>query len=230
MKMSSNDRLLLVEDNTGIAEALEFTLKKSGYEVSVADTIAKADALVYNGGVSLVLLDVMLPDGNGFDFYKKILAPKGIPAIFLTARDEENDIVRGLTMGAEDYITKPFSTKELLARINRVFMRSKRETVLTAADITFDLEKHEVSKNGKKLELSSLELKILRLLFMNHDKAVKRSDVIDLIWQATGNDVYDHTVTVYIKRIKDKLGTDIIKTIKGIGYRIDLSGGSENND
>ena len=124
-------------------------------------------------------------------------------------------------MGAEDYITKPFSTRELMARVNRILRRTEQKSLLRVQDISYDLDKMEALKNGEKIQFSSLELKIVNLLFANHNKAVKRSDVIDLIWEATGNDVYDHTVTVYMKRIKDKLGPDIIKTIKGVGYRID---------
>lgn len=214
--------ILLVEDNANIAEALEFSLKKAGYNLTVAGSIAKAEAFIDSESFSLVLLDVVLPDGSGFDFYRGYLFVRQIPAIFLTARDEENDIVKGLNMGAEDYITKPFSTKELMARINRVFMRAGKDTSLTVQGITFDMDRMEVTRDGVKLELSSLELKILHLLFLNHDKAVKRSQVIDCIWKATGNDVYDHTVTVYLKRIRQKLGVDIIRTIKGVGYRIDI--------
>ncbi len=220
-------RILLVEDNASISEALAFAAERAGYQITIADTIKKAKALVANESFGLALLDVTLPDGNGFDFYRDTVSPSGIPAIFLTAKDEENDIVNGLSMGAEDYITKPFSTKELLARVNRVFMRQTHNNVVTAGEISFDLDKMELRKCGTLLSFSSLEIKILHLLFQNHDKAVRRSTVIDLIWKETGNDVYDHTVTVYMKRIKDKLGVDLITTIKGVGYRIDTKEGHE---
>lgn len=217
------ERLLLVEDNADIAEALSFGMQAAGYELSVASNISEAEALVDNQSFGLVLLDVNLPDGNGFDFYKKNLSNGKTPVIFLTARDDENDIVKGLMMGAEDYITKPFSTKELMARIKRIFMRYKKQETLSCGDISFDMEKMEVTKKGVKVELSSLELKIVHLMFLNHDKAVSRDEIIDLIWESTGNDVFDHTVTVYMKRIREKIGEDIIKTIKGIGYRIDIN-------
>ena len=193
----------------------------AGYVLKVAPTMAEAYTLVDSGSAGLILLDINLPDGNGFDLYKNRIAGKKIPTIFLTAKDEEEDIVKGLDMGAEDYITKPFSTRELMARVNRILRRTEQKSLLRVQDISYDLDKMEALKNGEKIQFSSLELKIVNLLFANHNKAVKRSDVIDLIWEATGNDVYDHTVTVYMKRIKDKLGTDIIKTIKGVGYRID---------
>lgn len=122
------------------------------------------------------------------------------------------------------YITKPFSVRELKARVNRVFMRQEGKnsvSVLKAKNINYDIEKKEVKKDGEAVSLSSLELRILDLLFCNHNKAVSRDAVIDCIWEATGNDVYDHTVTVYMKRIRQKIGDDVIKTVKGIGYRID---------
>ena len=144
-----------------------------------------------------------------------------IPTIFLTAKDEEDDIVMGLNMGAEDYITKPFSTKELLARVNKVLLRSKKQSVIKVKDIKFDMDKMVVYKNDEELVVTSLELKLLNLLFLNMNKVVNRNTILDKIWEWTGNDVDDHTVTVYFKRIREKLGTDIITTIKGIGYRID---------
>lgn len=214
--------ILLVEDNYSISDALTFSLEKAGFSAKVADCIAKAEDFLDKETFSLVLLDVTLPDGNGFDLYKNSIKDRCIPVIFLTARDEENDIVRGLEMGAEDYITKPFSTKELMARVKRTMLRYKQNTKLKSGNIEFDMDKMEVTRGGEILAFSKLEMTILHLLFSNHDKAVRRDDVIDCIYEATGNDVYDHTVTVYLKRIREKLQDDIIKTIKGVGYRIDL--------
>lgn len=150
-----------------------------------------------------------------------ILKKSQIPVIFLTARDDEDDIIKGLNLGAEDYMTKPFSTRELLARVNKIILRNKNSSVIKVKDISFDLDKMVVNKNNIKVELSSLELKILHLLFINIGSAVSRNTILEKIWEWTGNDVDDHTVTVYLKRIREKLGTDIIITIKGIGYRID---------
>lgn len=130
----------------------------------------------------------------------------------------------GLVLGAEDYITKPFSVRELVARVNRVFLRRKSDdssSVIHAGSISYDMDKKEARRAGQLIALSSLENRILDLLFTNHDKAVSRNAVLDCIWEATGNDVYDHTVTVYMKRIRAKLGEDVIKTVKGIGYRVD---------
>lgn len=216
------EKILLVEDSENIAEGLKFSMDIAGYDLVWAETIKEAEVLADSQSFGLILLDVSLPDGNGFDFYKESLENTGVPVIFLTARDDENDIVKGLMMGAEDYITKPFSTKELMARVKRIFMRYKKESIITCGDISFDMEKMEVKKNGVNILLSSLELKILHMMFLNHDKAVKREQVIDLIWKETGNDVYDHTITVYMKRIREKIGDGVIKTIKGVGYRVDM--------
>lgn len=217
-------KILLVEDNKGITEGLCDIFTEPEYKLYIAKNIKEAGELLSQCSPGLVLLDVGLPDGDGFEFYKKHLAKHGLAVIFLTAKDEENDIVKGLELGAEDYITKPFSVRELKARVNRVFMRQEGKnsvSMLKAKNINYDIEKKEVKKDGEAVSLSSLELRILDLLFCNHNKAVSRDAVIDCIWEATGNDVYDHTVTVYMKRIRQKIGDDVIKTVKGIGYRID---------
>ena len=214
-------KLLLVEDNAAIREALSDTFTEPEYQLHTADCISRARAVVNNDRPGLVLLDVTLPDGSGFSFYETVLAPAGIPAIFLTAKDEERDIVSGLELGAEDYITKPFSVRELVARVNRVFLRQAKPAEITVQGIHFDLARKEVRRGDTIIAFSRLELRILMLLAEQHDQAVSRDAVIDCIWEATGNDVYDHTVTVYMKRIREKLGVDIIKTVKGIGYRID---------
>ena len=159
-----------------------------------------------------------MPDGNGFTFFEENI--KGIKTIFLTAKDTEDDIVHGLEIGASDYITKPFSTRELLARIKRL-LNDSRKNLFKIKDIEYDVNKMVVYKNKEEVNLSSLELKILNLLFTNINKVVTRDSIIEHIWEWTGNDVYDNTITVYMKRIREKLGTDIIKTLKGIGYRID---------
>lgn len=139
----------------------------------------------------------------------------------MTAQDDEETIVEALNMGADDYITKPFGAKELLARINKIILRNKKNSIVSVKKIKFDMDKMLVYKDDKPLELTSLELKILHLLFFNLNKVVKREDIIEKIWEWTGNDVNDNTVTVYLKRIREKIDTDIITTVKGIGYRID---------
>lgn len=211
-------KLLLVEDNQSIIKGLVYALEQNKYDVIVKSTVKDTIEYLKDNKVDLIILDISLPDGDGFELYKNHI--KNTKTIFLTARDTEDDIVKGLEMGADDYITKPFSTRELMARINKS-LSTKGNNKIKIKDITFDLDKMEVSKNDEIINLSSLELKILNLLFSNINKVVTRQSIIEHIWEWTGNDVYDNTVTVYMKRIREKLDSDIIITLKGVGYRID---------
>lgn len=210
-------KILLVEDNSNIRESLEYSFGENNIDLvsksCINDTIEYLD---YNK-VDAVILDVTLPDGNGFDLYKYHIMIKDIPTIFLTANDAEEDIVKAFEMGASDYITKPFRTLELIARLNRILNKK----IIKVKDIIFDMNKMIVYKNDKVVNLTSLELKILNLLFNNINKVVSRDKIIESIWEWTGNDVNDNTVTVYMKRIREKLSSDIIVTIKGLGYRVD---------
>ena len=214
--------VLLIEDNDSIVSGLKYSLEQEKYKVfsctNAKDTIK---FLEENKQVDIAIIDISLPDGNGFDLYQNYIKEKNIPSIFLTARDSEDDVVKGLELGVEDYMTKPFSTRELLARIKRNIMKHKNEAIITIEGISFDFDKMEVSKDGKVIPLTRLELKILHLLFTNLGKVVRRDYIIEKIWEWTRNDVNDNTVTVYMKRIREKIGVDIIITIKGIGYRID---------
>ncbi len=212
--------ILLIEDNESISKGLKYSLEENNYNIKIANNIKTAKEELKNN-IELIILDVSLPDGNGFDFYETYIKEKNIPTIFLTARDSEEDIVNGLNLGAEDYLTKPFSTKELLARINKILSRNKKKNIIKIKDISFDIDKMEVKKDNSIVNLSSLELNILYMLFFNINKVVTRETLLDKIWEWTGNDVDDHTITVYLKRIKDKIGEDIITTIKKVGYRID---------
>ena len=213
--------ILLVEDNDSLAKGLVYSLKQSKFEVIHKVNVKTTKEFLDASRPDLIILDISLPDGNGFELYENNIKDKKIPTIFLTAKDEEDDIVKGLELGADDYMTKPFSTKELIARINKILLREKKNIVIRIKDIEFDLDKMVVYKDKKEIQLTSLELKILSLLFSNLNKVVTRNDIIDKIWEWTGNDINDNTVTVYLKRIREKLGTDIIVTIKGIGYRVD---------
>lgn len=214
--------ILLVEDNKTIIKGLKYSFEKNNYNLIFKNNISDAKKFLADDfKIDLIILDIALPDGNGFDLFVNNIKNLNIPTIFLTAKDDEDDIVNGLNIGAEDYITKPFSTKELLARINKVLLRTKKKSTIIVKDIKFDLDKMIVYKNDKKIELTSLEIKLLSLLFTNIGKVVNRNIILDTIWDNTGNDVDDHTVTVYFKRIREKLGTNIIITVKGLGYRID---------
>ena len=214
-------KILLVEDNEILAKGLIYSLEQKKYQVIHTLNVENTLKILKTEKIDLAILDVSLPDGNGFDLYRNNIKEKNISSIFLTAKDEEDNIVKGLELGAEDYITKPFSIKELMARINRIILRNKKNTIIQVQNIKFDMDKMVVYRDNENVELTNLELKILNLLFLNLNKVVKRSEIIDKIWEWTGNDVNDNTVTVYLKRIREKLQTDIIITIKGMGYRID---------
>lgn len=213
--------LLLIEDNENIATGLIYAFKKNNHQLMFLTNVEDAKKYLQKNTPTLIILDVSLPDGNGFDFYENVIKEKKIPVVFLTAKDDENDIVKGLNLGAEDYMTKPFSTKELLTRVDKIILRNKLTKSIKVKNITFDFDKMICYRDNEVIELSSLELKIIHLLFNHVGKVVKRATILDRIWDWTGNDVDDHTVTVYLKRIREKLGTDIITTVKGIGYRID---------
>lgn len=213
--------ILLIEDNLNIINGLTYAFNKNNYKLTSLTTIKKVLEYLKTNKPDLIILDISLPDGNGFDLYKNYIKDQNIPVIFLTANDSEDDIVKGLNLGAEDYMTKPFSIKELLVRVNKIILRNKKESIICVKDISFDIDKMIVSRNNKVIELSSLELKILSLLFINIGKVVNRNLILDKIWEWTGNDVDNHTITVYLKRIREKIKTDIIITIKGIGYMID---------
>ena len=212
-------KILLIEDNLSIAKGLEYTFNELNYEIINKTSLQDASIYLENNMPNLIILDISLPDGNGFSFYENIIKKLNIKTIILTAKDDEDDIVKGLELGVNDYITKPFKTKELIARINRILHSDK--SVLKSKNITFDLNKMEVRKNGELILLTSLELRILYLLFININKVVTRSYLLEYIYNLTGNDINDNTITVYLKRIREKLKEDIIITVKGIGYRID---------
>lgn len=212
-------KILLIEDNLSIAKGLEYTFNELNYEIINKTNLKEASMYLIDNIPSLIILDISLPDGDGFSFYENIIKKLNIKTIILTAKDDEDDIVKGLELGANDYITKPFKTKELIARVNKVLHSDK--IVLKSKNITFDLNKMEVRKNDELISLTSLELRILYLLFINMNKVVTRSYLLEYIYNLTGNDVNDNTITVDLKRIREKLDEDIIKTVKGIGYRID---------
>lgn len=212
-------KILLVEDNKSIIKGLEYAFAQNGYSceycLSLDEAVRKAP-FNYDAAV----LDIILPDGNGFDLFKKIRRYSDLPVIFLTAVDDEDSVVNGLELGADDYITKPFSTRELIARIKRVANKNSKKNIITVSGVTLDLDKSAVFENGKQLELTALEYKLLSLLMQNAGKVVTRELIFEKIWDVSGNFVNDNTLTVYIKRIRKKLDADIIKTVKGLGYQV----------
>lgn len=196
-------KILLVEDNKSIIKGLEYAFAQNGYSceycLSLDEAVRKAP---FNYDVAV--LDIMLPDGNGFDLFKKIRRYSDLPVIFLTAVDDEDSVVNGLELGADDYITKPFSTRELIARIKRVANKNSKKNIITVSGVTLDLDKSAVFENGKQLELTALEYKLLSLLMQNAGKVVTRELIFEKIWDVSGNFVNDNTLTVYIKRVRKK--------------------------
>lgn len=217
--------ILLIEDNESILKGLVYSLEQERFKVTTAMTIEDSKNLLESNNIyNLIILDISLPDGSGFDLCKYIKSNYNIPIIFLTAKDEEQDVVQGFDLGADDYIIKPFRTRELISRANNILRRYNniQTNIITSSNIKIDLDAQRVYKNDDEIVLTALEYKILALLFTNINQTVSREKILDKIWDIAGNYVNDNTLTVYIKRIRAKLSpNDIIKTIKGIGYRIE---------
>lgn len=223
-------KILLVEDNETIVLGLRYSLQQERFEVIIANNVEQATQKVESTKIDLIILDVSLPDGNGFELCKDIKQKFDVPIIFLTAKDEEDDIISGLDLGADDYITKPFRVRELISRINTVIRRyNKAETVndtniIKINDIFINIESAKVFKAEQEIIFTSLEYKILLLLFSNQNKLITREMILDKIWDIDGNFVNDNTLTVYIKRIREKLNDNegkIIKTVRGMGYKVE---------
>lgn len=211
--------ILLIEDEVDILNNLKDILEQNNYQVLRAKSIKESKEYLEKN-LDLIILDVTLPDGDGFEFYKMNIKEREIPTIFLTAKDLEDDIVKGLSLGAEDYITKPFLTKELLIRIKKIIDRHNKTNIIKIKEFTFDTLNLRVFKNNTEIRLTSLETRLLFLLINNLNKTITRETLLEHIWEWTGNDVNDNTLTVYFKRIREKLDSSIIITYKGIGYRI----------
>ncbi|MGN0497590.1 MAG: response regulator transcription factor [Acutalibacteraceae bacterium] len=212
-------KILLVEDNKTISKGLVYSIEQNGYTVTLCESFESA-LEVAPLDFDLSIIDIALPDGNGFELYKEIKRLNNIPAVFLTAYDDEDSIVKAFDLGADDYITKPFSTRELLARIRRLV--GSRSSTVTIGDIKIDFDKKAVFKGEVKIELTALEYKIFSMLVQNAGKIVTREIILEKIWDLAGNYVNDNTLTVYIRRIRKKLGSDCIKTVKGLGYRLEV--------
>lgn len=215
--------ILIVEDNEAIIKGLKYLLEQENFKVIVCQTVESAMQVISKQVFNLIVLDITLPDGDGFELCKYIKQYTDIPVIFLTAKDEEQDVVLGLDIGAEDYIIKPFRAKELVSRINNVLRRfGGNSNKIVFKNLEVDLDEKQVLVDGNIKEFTALEYKILLLLLNNLNKTVTREQILDKIWDVAGNFVNDNTLTVYIKRIREKLGNeDIIKTVKGIGYKVE---------
>ena len=214
----SMKRVLLVEDNEMIVKGLKYSLEQEDLVVTVASSLSD---IHLSEDIDLVILDISLPDGSGIDAFQDIKLKVNVPIIFLTAIDNEDTIVKCFELGADDYITKPFRTRELISRMNRLLKRNS-ENILKYQDISIHLDSARVFRNEEEISFTPLEYKILLMLLSNVNKIITREQILDKIYDMSGNFVNDNTLTVYIKRIREKVGDDIIKTIKGIGYRVDL--------
>ncbi|MCR1899504.1 response regulator transcription factor [Irregularibacter muris] len=222
-------KILLVEDDSTLAMGIEYSLKNEGYSVDKAQNFSQGKRLVDNGRYNLIILDVGLPDGNGFDLCQYIRRDKTTPVIFLTAQDEEVNIVMGLDMGGDDYITKPFRIKELVSRIKAVLRRtdkfSKSEKLLSK-DIKINLLETKVFAQNQPVLLTPVEYKLLTILMQNAHQVLSRSRILELLWDIEGNFVDDNSLSVYIRRLREKIEEDpsqpvYIKTQRGIGYKWD---------
>ena len=221
-------RLFLLEDDPGLINGLSFALKKQGYEITVARTTLEADALWEKEEYDLAVLDVSLPDGSGFDFCKKIRQTSKVPIMFLTAADEETDIIMGLDIGGDDYITKPFKLAVFLSRINALLRRSENfstaVTELSSGGIRVRLLKGEVYKRGEVVELTASEYKLLCLFMENPDQILSQEQILGRLWDCSENYIDNNSLTVYIRRLRTKIEDDPgepkrIITVRGMGYK-----------
>ncbi len=220
-------RLLLVEDDKTIVTNLTAFLQAEGFAVRSASGQAEALTALEQESCDLILLDISLSDGNGFAVCSAVKAEYDIPVIFLTASGDEYSTVTGFDVGADDYIPKPFRPRELVSRIKNVLRRTgKSGGTIRIGDITVDTVKGTAVKNGVDLYLSALEYRLLLVFINNRGAVLSRNKLLEEIWDAAGEFVNDNTLTVYIKRLRDKIEADpqnpqIIKTVRGIGYRMD---------
>ncbi len=221
-------RLFLLEDDLSLINGLSFALKKQGYGITVARTTLEADVLWERGEYDLAVLDVSLPDGSGFDFCKKIRQTSKVPIMFLTAADEETDIIMGLDIGGDDYITKPFKLAVFLSRINALLRRSENfgtaVTELISGGICIQLLKGEVYKRGELVELTASEYKLLCLFMENPDQILSQEQILGRLWDVGGSYIDNNSLTVYIRRLRTKIEDDPgepkrIVTVRGMGYK-----------
>jgi two-component system response regulator RegX3 len=220
--------IFFIEDDLSLISGLSYVIKKQGYEIDIARTSLEAETLWINGKYDLVILDVSLPDGSGYDLCKKIRKTSKIPIIFLTAADEETDIIMGLDIGGDDYITKPFKLAVFLSRINALLRRSdnfnQADTELNSNGIKVQLLKREVYKNEEQLELTASEYKLLCLFMENPDIVLSPEQILSKLWDCDENYIDNNTLTVYIRRLRTKIEENPgepqkIVTVRRMGYK-----------
>lgn len=221
-------RIFFVEDDLSLINGLSFAIKKQGYEIDIARTSSETENLWMNGKYDLVILDVSLPDGSGYDLCKKIRQTSKVPIIFLTAADEETDIIMGLDIGGDDYITKPFKLAVFLSRVNALLRRSENfnqaDTELNSNGIRIQLLKHEVYKDDVLIDLTASEYKLLCLFMENPNIVLSSEQILSRLWDCEENYIDNSTLTVYIRRLRTKIENDPgnpqkIVTVRRIGYK-----------
>lgn len=221
-------KIFFVEDDLSLISGLSFALKKQGYEVDNARTIDEAEKLWQNNKYDLAILDVSLPDGSGYQLCEKIRLNSKIPIIFLTAADEETDIIMGLDMGADDYITKPFKLAVFLSKVNAILRRSndfnQKNTVLNSNGISVNLLNGDVTKNGETLNLTSGEYKLLCLFMENPNIILSQEQILGKLWDSNNDYIDNSILTVYIRRLRKKVEDDPsnptnIVTVRRMGYK-----------
>ena len=220
-------KILLVEDDSQIAAYLGELLRAEGFDTQIAGSKKEAGECLLAQDFDLVLLDVSLPDGNGFSICAEVKREYEIPVVFLTASGDEYSVVAGLDMGADDYIAKPFRPRELISRIRSVLRRCKKEQrILSCGDLRVNVSSATVTKGEKELFLSALEYRLLLLLLQNKGQILTRNQLLEEIWDASGEYVNDNTLSVYMKRLREKIEENpqsprVLHTIRGIGYRME---------
>lgn len=219
-------KIFLVEDDKTISKNLILLLRSEGFAVSHASTQGETIQMLAAGKFDMALVDISLPDGNGFAVCTEIKQTQGIPVIFLTASGDEASVVTGLNMGADDYITKPFRPRELIARINATLRKADLEpSVFDRNGLVVDIASGIVKKNGNEVFLSALEYRLLLIFINNPRNIITRERLLDELWDAAGEFVNNNTLTVYIKRLREKIEDNpakpqIILTVHGTGYRL----------
>ncbi|MFC4323593.1 response regulator transcription factor [Litchfieldia salsa] len=224
-------KILIVEDDKTIASGIDYSLQSEEYVTIVAHSVKEAEAILTSQlkEIDLCLLDLSLPDGTGYQLCEMVKNRRDVPVIFLTALDDEVNVVMGLDMGADDYITKPFRVRELLSRINSVLRRYHKQAqskpYIDLDNIRINTLEGKVYKNGEEVLLTALEYRLF-LIFANHiGQVLTRNQLLERIWDVAGDFVNDNTLTVYIKRLREKLedhpqNPTIIKTVRGMGYKV----------
>ena len=222
------NKIFLLEDDLSLINGLSFVFEKQGFVVEVVRTIKEAEEKWEKGKYDLLVLDVLLPDGSGFEFCKMVREVSNVPIIFLTASDEEMSIIMGLDIGGDDYITKPFKLGVLVSRVNALLRRAKAfgndEHVLQANEITVHLLEGKVYKKGELIDLTAGEYKLLCLLMKNPNTVLSKEQILDKLWDCEGNYIDDNTLTVYIRRLRMKIEDNpseprMILTMRRLGYK-----------